>query len=273
MTEHILSWDEQLEVLKSAIALLEDAINTFDNQLGSPSFIDEPGKERFEYQNPTSLHFQFLKSIRVVSGLNAIECLLKGGFEQEIGVIIRTLYDFIDDIDCVQEVHNTGKLSSIHKNIVNDFFKSTLKTPEELMEEPDKVSRVVKKKKRASIVRSLQNWCNPDRLQKLHSALSTTYSGYVHGNYPHIMTLCEGHVNPYGHLSTRFLLKGILDTPQIDACRGMFAGLVHRSLNELGLLALNFGLSNIKEGLIEKRKEIESKGIYDPRPTKKDIER
>jgi hypothetical protein len=260
------NWFENLKVLRRAVETLEKSIYSFHDKLGNPNFIREQGKERFEYASPTSLHFQFLKGIVIVSGLNTIMHLLEGGYTHEIGVLVRTLYDSIDEIEYVQEVHETGKMTKGQKKIVDDFFASSLKTAEELLKNPDKRSRVTKKEIRASLARILGKFSNPDRVQRLYQVTHSIYSGYVHGNYPHIMELCNGFTNIYGNTKTQFRLRGSLDTPFMGDYQDVFAGLVHRSLNTFGTLALNFELPELKNEIIIIRKEIESKDIYDPRP-------
>ncbi len=258
----MLSWDDKLVVLKSAIELLENSIDSFHAKLGSPYFIFEKGKKRFEYTLPTSLHFQFLKAVRVVSGLNAIMYLLEEGYGQEIGVLARTVFDFLDEIKYIQEAHEVGKQTAGQKKIVDDFFASTLKTADELMQNLDKSNRVGKKEIIASITRLLSKFINPDRMSKIQQVLHQVYSGYVHGDYPQIMELYDGHIN-------KFRLRGMLDTPLIEGYRKVFAGLVHRSLNEFGILALGFGISGLKEDIIKKRNEMQDGGVYDPRPKNK----
>jgi len=262
----MLSWDDKRKILNSAVSLLENAMPIFHAKLGQPHFINEEGRERFEYTEHTSLHFQFLKAVRIISGLNAIMCLLEKGYTQEIGVLTRTIYDFIDEIEYVREAHCTGKPTAGQQKIIDDFFQSTLQTGEELMEKPDKQSRVTKREIIASMGRLARDFCNPDRMQKLNQATHSLYSRYVHGAYSTIMTLCEGCGDLYGNIKARFRLKGMLDTPQIHSYRYMVAGLIHRSLNEFGFLALDFGFTDLKEKFINKRKEIEDKDIYNPGP-------
>lgn len=258
-------WDERLKILENAIEILEEAVDIFHSKLGNPAFISEVGKERFEYKNPSSLHFQFLKAVRIVSGLNAIGCLFEKGYTQEIGVLTRTIYDFIDEINYVQETHETGNLTAGQKKIVDDFFSSRLKTAKELLSESGKRAWVTKREIITSMKRIFGRFCNPERIQKLLEVTHHVYSGYVHGYYAHIMELCEGNISVYGNIKTKFRLRGSLDTPHIEGCRDAFAGLIHRSLNTFGLLAMNLNLIALKDRIITMRKEIENKGIYNPR--------
>lgn len=252
-----MSWAENKQVLVSAIELLERALILFNKQLNPPLYIAEEGKERYEYADQTSLHFQFLKAVRIVSGLNAMACLLEQGYTQEFGVLTRTLYDFIDEINYVQEAHETGKLTSGQKKIIDNFFKSTLKTGNELMKSLDKRSDVTRKEIVASMGRIFGVFCNSDRIQKLYHVTHSIYNGFVHGGYSHIMELYD---------NVEFNVRGMLNTPLIEDYRDMFGGLVHRSLNTFSTLAINFKMYDLSKEVIAKRKEIEDKNIYNPKP-------
>jgi len=48
-----------------------------------------------------------LKAVRVVSGLNAATVLLEAGYVVEIGVLFRTIDDYVDEILFIGEVVET----------------------------------------------------------------------------------------------------------------------------------------------------------------------
>lgn len=246
---------ERVWILDDALFLMEKTVDRFHGIIGSPVFIREIGKEHYQYENPTSRHFQFLKVVRIVSGLNAYRCLLEKGYVQELGVITRTIYDYIDEIEFVQEAHESGKPTSGQKKIVDDFFRATPKTADELLKDISKRSRVTKKEIFSSIGRFMSQFSKPERTQKIMSILHNTYSGYVHGDYLHIMEMYNGH---------DFHLRGMLGTPREDTFRLQFVMLIYRSLNCLVIFALSLGLTDLSASLREKCMEIEQSGLYRP---------
>jgi len=77
-----------------ALAALEEAVDALSSHIGGPAFLDERDRPRFRYLNPTSLHLQVLKAVRVVScRLHAAGRLIALGFVQEAAVILRTGHD------------------------------------------------------------------------------------------------------------------------------------------------------------------------------------
>jgi len=78
------------EVIGGSILSLEQALERFIKHIEQPKPIPERGRVLFRYEHPSALIFLTLKAVRVVSGLNAAVYLLKRGFIQELGVVIRT---------------------------------------------------------------------------------------------------------------------------------------------------------------------------------------
>lgn len=248
-----LTWEEQNKILDEATALMEKAIEQFYSELDPPIY--DISKQYYRYPKPTSLHFQFLKAVRIISGLNAYRCLLEKGYVQELGVLIRTIYDFMEEINYVQEAHESRTLTAGQKKIIDIFFRATPKTTDELLKDTIKWSRVTKKEIFAAIGRFFSQFSRPERTQKIMQILHNTYSGYVHGDYLHIMELYSGR---------EFHLRGMLNTPREDTFKQQYAMLVHRGLNVFAMLALNFKLTTMSNDLRNKRIELENKGIYRP---------
>ena len=168
----------KIQIMRDAIRMLEATVKPFTMNLGTPLFIVEEGKERFRYPNPSSLHLQVLKAVRIVSGLKASLCLLDKGYVQEIGVLLRTVDDFIDEIIFVQEAHTTGTPTADQKRFINNFFEDDFQTAEERFKDLKKRNIVPRKKIWTSIGRFLGKFSNPDRIhhsQKvIHDSLSYT---------------------------------------------------------------------------------------------------
>lgn len=248
------SLEERIIVIEECITKLDATLQVFDRQVGQPEFISEPGLERFRYKTPTPKIFQVLKCVRIVSGFRACRCLLQQGFTQEAGVLIRTVYEFLHDVDFIQQGINQGQFTLAQQEMLDLFFKQDLQSSAEMMKDHCKQPTVLRKKVYALIARFLKPE-NPDRMQRLVKTLEDGYSGYVHGSYPHVMELYAGG-------SWEFHTNGMLHTPRVAIVLRALAGVVHNALNQFAELAHSFGRDDLFTQLREQRIKLESSPAY-----------
>lgn len=254
MNEH-----KRIQYLAGLISTLEKAANRFATALGKPIALPEAGKERFRYMNPDSRHIQALKAVRVVSTLNACSILLKYGLTQEMGVLFRTLHEFLTDIEFIQEAHVTGTPTSGQQEYINQFFNDDLKTTDEMMELQEKIKYVERKNVIASQARTLGQVENPEKIRRIVGALERGYSAYVHGRYPCIMELYEGNLDGG---SEGFRMKGMLGTDKLSAFGWTLASFVLKALNTFSLIAHNLKMNELESELIEQRRLLEKSPAY-----------
>lgn len=250
---------EKLAYLLELIQILEKAADRFATALGKPLILPEKGKERVRYADPDSRHFQVLKAVRVVSGLRASMILLETGHTQEIGVLLRTIQEFLEDITYVQEAHETGQPTAGQKDIINHFFESDLKTTKEMLEGQPKLKRVGHKEKVSSQSRFFSPVANSDHVRHMLNAIYNGLSGYVHGDYPQIMELYEANLSGG---SEKFRMRGMLGTAKIKPFQRQIACYIHRSLNIFSVIAKVLGLNELSNSLIEQRKTFEKTVAY-----------
>lgn len=243
-----------LAEIRDAIDLLEIALDRFTVKIGRPLFIPEADRPRYRYPKATSLILQVLKAVRVVSGLNALVVCLQHGYTQDMGVILRTVHEFLGDIFFLHEAHVTGKPTADQKRLMELFFADDIRTTEEMLRQEKEPARVPRKSVRASAARMLQPR-NPDRVIRIAKAIDETYSRYVHGAYPAIMELWDDHAG-------KFRVRGMLGTPKIGVFRVALAQVVHRALNEFAVIAHSMRMEDLRTALIEKRKSFEKSAAY-----------
>lgn len=70
--------------------------------------------------------------VRIVSGLRAIKLLGESGFLQEMGVLLRTVDDFCDEVTFLIEGHGEDTPSTQAPKHVELFFAERMLPPEEL---------------------------------------------------------------------------------------------------------------------------------------------
>lgn len=212
---------------------------------------------KLRYQNPTSLHLQLLKGIRIISGLYSLVVLLENGFVQEMGVLIRTLNDFQTEIEFIHDAH-TNKPNEKQKNFVDLFFAKEILSPD-LSTEKEKRPTVSRKHIRAGSVRSLQPLVEENRARRMQEHIDDAFSGYVHGEYPHIMELYEGNfITGKG----KFRTKGMLGTPRINEFRWQLASCLMRANATLFLIALALDRKDLIGKIKTIRKEVENSEVY-----------
>ena len=245
--------------MRDAIELLEYAIERFTVSIGPPLYIPENGKERFRYTNKSPILIQVLKSIRIVSTLNASLCLLKEGYVQEIGVLLRTVDDFIKEITFMQEAIQGKTPTEGQKRFIENFFEEPPLDIEERLKDTRQRSWVPRKKICASISRIFSEFGNPFFVRQITRIISTSLDGYVHGHYQHIMELYEGSKNGRNE---NFRLRGMLGTQRIENWRWQISAYIHRALNTFTDIAINLELNDMVRKLQEKRKAFEESSAY-----------
>lgn len=187
---------EKLVIIKNSLSVLDKAVSKFCSKIGKPDLIEDKGVYR--YKNPTSLHFQVLMAVRIVSGLHASVCLLEGGYPQEAGAIIRMIEEFMAKVKFIDEAHNKGIATADQQKLINDFFKGVFWV------DMDKVF--------ASYARTASEaGGNKDTysIQKDARSIYDLLTKFVHGFYDAIMDMYEGGTE-------RFRTDGMLDTPRIQ---------------------------------------------------------
>src|SRR3989338_5412620 len=248
-----------IEYLENLILTLEKAVDRFSTALGKPMIILEEGKERCRYSDPDSRHLQLLKAVRIVSGLNASIVLLRKGYTQEVGVIFRTLEEFINDIEYIQEAHLSTKPTSDHQKYLAHYFEEGLETGEEMMKKEQGTWRLSRKKVYASLARFFLVVADYDRTRRLVGTLEKVYSKYVHGSYAVVMELYRGDVSGGNE---GFNMTGMLGSGKVKPFRWTLASFIHKSLNAFAHLAIDMKMQDLLDELIKCRQDLENSPAY-----------
>ena len=235
---------------------LSVVISMIEDHFPQPEFVSVNGQEQFRYSENTVYHIAFLKSVRMVSGLNASLILLAGGYYQEIMVVLRTIDDFFSDILFILENAEKSILSDTQKKFMDDFFKEEFLNPDNPLANTKRRSTVPKRKIWASVARQLGQYANPSDAQKILQVTNDAFSGYVHGAYPQIMELCGGK-------PPRFHLNGVLLSPRIKTCFKQISFYIHRTIMAIAILTKSLGLGDLSDRTREIRDYFESETDYE----------
>jgi len=248
---------EKTELIKQAIQELEVALSRLVVKIGPPIYIAEAGKPRFRYTDPDPIKLMVLKTVRVVSGLNAATVLLEAGYIIEMGVLFRTIDDYIDEITFVGETVESGATTTDQKRFIEAFFEDDTRTTTELLQDQPRHHRVERKKIHASLERVLGRYLpkTPGLVRRMSRAIDDVYSGVVHGSLTSIMELYDGD-------QERFRVSGMLGHRLMRVYRVELAHYTHRALNTLGIIALFLGLVDLGDHLRDARVAFEASEAY-----------
>src|SRR5438067_2174153 len=96
-----MSFEPSLVYLNECVSVLQSALDVFISHIGRPKYIES--EHRFKYRASDPRLFQVLKCVKVVSTYNAAICLLREGYVQEVGALIRMAFEFLHDIDFIEQ--------------------------------------------------------------------------------------------------------------------------------------------------------------------------
>jgi hypothetical protein len=256
-----------LPVLTECANRLGSVVQSIESALSKPIITDVSGQRQYRYEQHTPYHIAFLKGVRIVSGLIACLFLLKekGGFAQEVMVIVRTLDDFTGEMMFILENAESDTLTNHQEKFLKDFFQEEFVNPNNPLLNEARRDTVPKKNVWASVARQMAPYANQSDLQKMLQVTNDALSGYAHGAYPHIMEMFCGR-------PTHFHFEGMSGTTRIPMCIQQLEIYTHRAIMAFNLLAKNLGLAALSEFLLETRDYLEKEVGYDqPGDLNKDI--
>src|SRR5271169_6239958 len=88
-----MTFDNDLERLRERVFPLARFVHAFAASLPTPTM--QKREHGFRYEQPDYRHFCLLRAARIVSALNASLELTNVSYPQEIGVLLRTIQEFI----------------------------------------------------------------------------------------------------------------------------------------------------------------------------------
>jgi hypothetical protein len=188
--------EEQIvAVLLGIIELLAQSVGIMEKMIEKPVFMDDgTSKRRFRFTNPDALVFQVLMCARISSGLRAAAILLMNAQTTEVGVLFRTIDDFIANINFADELIDKGpeNVTVAQREFLETYFVDDKRTSEELLESRKKINyNALRQKVQAAEARAFGDG-NPDRTKKMVNAIDDVFSGVVHGGYSSVMEMYGG---------------------------------------------------------------------------------
>ena len=203
-----MDFETEIDRLRTRVAPLSKFVHALCKSMPPPKFFRTEFEAGFRYEKPELVHFCLLRSVRVVSALNASIELARYGYSQEIGVLLRTAIEYDSQITfMIASRRKDGSLSPDADAFVSSFFKDANRPGSN----EDKKARLVQKRIHNTIGARLDGIVGRSKNAKTASEMMTNvyviFSNYVHAKYPESMDL-------YGGGPAHFHLKGMSRTPK-----------------------------------------------------------
>lgn len=248
--QHLQS--EAVQAMSTAFRRLEAALGPAHQVTYLHSFV-------FRYANKGIHEALIQKLARYISGLNATTVLLRAGYVQEAGVLLRTLDEIQEDILFLGSAETHGAHTGHHSKYLEAFFAEAVFSRGDVSQEISKPNLVPRKKIRAHTMNVLGEKVNIS--QALHAAesVSTAYSGFVHAASENIMEM-------YGGTPPHFHLEGMRDTPRMSECAQGVEDYMHRGLLATIMVAKAFGEASLVNELYEFLARYESANGHNAHP-------
>ena len=175
------------------IQRLEDWLTRIGGTLDRPVW----DGQNFVYNAVTVTHVAYLKSIRAVSSLHALPVLYGHGLLIDGGTIVRCINEALSEIFFLLENYPTT--SSKVEGFIEHFL-----APQTSGEEKE-AHPVASRKIHSAEARVFEKQLNfTDSMRRIRNVYET-FSGYVHGQYPHIMEIYGGRPE-----NLKFCTSGVL---------------------------------------------------------------
>lgn len=222
---------DYLSAVLGEIASAYDAMASAFNQ---PQLVGPSGMASFRYPQQSDTLLCFLKGVKIISTLNGAVCLLRAGHAQEIGALCRVADECADGILYMFKPNDGDKLDKSQQEYLADFFQEEFADNMDPFGSRQTRRGVSRKTISAAFGKTVNPVLNRSDAQKVHALIYGTFSGYVHGAYPHIMEL-------YGGQPARFHVAGMLGTPRMIEFSEQMVGQVYRAIMASELVSRKIG--------------------------------
>jgi hypothetical protein len=205
-----MSTEVALRALEETLEPLERVIRLFTASLEQPILRKIDDDRGFRYETPDVQHFCLLKATRALSAFNAAIELARKGYNQEIGILMRTLIECTTHIEFVLEVDDTEEHRKVVRKYIDDFFADDRRSPTAEIRRAQIQQGAVHATLGRALDRIAEQLGETERrapAAQLYSNIYRALSNYVHAKYPECMDL-------YGGRPGEFHLRGMNGTPK-----------------------------------------------------------
>jgi hypothetical protein len=127
-----------------ALTICESKFRLMEAAVPLPKWVPWDGRYNWRYIEKLPVQILVQKLARQITGLKALDMLLKQGFLQEVGVIFRVLDEIGEDIQFLSLGLSSGQWTELHENYADHFWSES---------EDDRIPMVRRRKIRAFVNR------------------------------------------------------------------------------------------------------------------------
>lgn len=166
--------------ISQRIKRLEDWLSRIGDTLDRPVW----DGQNFVYKTVTVRHVAYLKAVRAVSSLHALRVLYGHGLLIDGGTIVRCINEALSEI--VFALENYPTISKKLERFIEHFLATQANTDEK------EAHPVASREIHSAEARVFGKQLNFSEVRRMIRNVYETFSGYVHGQYPHIMEIYGG---------------------------------------------------------------------------------
>jgi hypothetical protein len=229
---------------------LEECFHYMERHAPSPDIIEIGGKKCLRYTGQLIETAIIQKLARYLSSSNAARVLLEHGYTQEVGVMFRTLDEFLEDLMFLCLPLTGGELTETHKKYLEYFYQEEFDNPDNAFLSTQNRPTIPRKKIQSALANSGKDSLNPSDSQKNQRTISQAYSGYVHGSSVHLIEMVGDH-------PLRYFLKGLAGTKRQQEFAYNYWDYAYRGILAVMCTTKALGFGDLYEECLEFRKDFE----------------
>jgi len=186
------------ELYAPTIAELTRLTRMIENEFDPPQWVVKDSRKQWVYRSTGREYIVIQRLFRGISALNACRFLIPNCFVAEMGVLLRTINEFEEDIVFLLENYPEEQ-SEDQKTFIQENLKPMYRNRDIPFEGLESPAMVPRKKVVAATRRRVASLSNPHDAQKLASITGDLFSAYVHGAFEANMDLYgfDGQVQSY----------------------------------------------------------------------------
>lgn len=191
------------------ITVLTNAFKRLERQVPPPQQVPYRDAFVFRFVEQTLEQALLLKLARLVTGLRAVDVLMRAGLLQEMAATCRMLDEIGEDVAFLAAPLTNDEITELHERYLRGFWAEEFQDADATLARHQKPDTPRRNKIQAYIQRVLNPDGNFSQMSDVSQAVGGTYSGYIHASAVQVLDL-------YGGDPPHFHIEGMQGTPRME---------------------------------------------------------
>ena len=191
------------------VTVLTNAFKRLERQVPPPRQVKFRDGFVFRFVEQTLEQALLLKLARLVTGLRAVDVLLRAGLLQEMAATCRILDEIGEDVAFLVAPLTNDEITKLHERYLQGFWVEEFQDTDNTLSRHQKPDTPPRKKIQAYIQRIFNPDGDSSLMSDVSQAVSSTYSGYIHASAVQVLDL-------YGGDPPHFHIEGMQGTPRME---------------------------------------------------------